>query len=104
VRRPRAAGSVTAGGEFSIERAQDLLLISRHGGDADSAGSQRPLRRPRNHLTTVISNLVMEAALSGEEEISFEDDKVTPVDRALGTHLAGALTRYRQVSGCPASG
>jgi glutamate synthase (NADPH/NADH) large chain len=38
----------------------------------------------------------MEAALSGEEVISFEDDKVTPVDRALGTHLAGALTRYRQ--------
>ncbi len=58
--------------------------------------SQRPLRRPRNSLTTVISNLVMEAALSGEEVISFEDDKVSPVDRALGTHLSGALTRYRQ--------
>jgi glutamate synthase (NADPH/NADH) large chain len=57
---------------------------------------QRPLRRPRNHLTTVISNLVMETAVVGEEVISFEDDKVTPVDRALGTHLAGALTRYRQ--------
>jgi glutamate synthase (NADPH/NADH) large chain len=57
---------------------------------------QRPLRRPRNHLTTVISNLVMETAVLGEEVISFEDDKVTPVDRALGTHLAGALTRYRQ--------
>jgi glutamate synthase (NADPH) large chain len=78
------------------ERGQDLLLISRHGGVAETAGSQRPLRRPRNHLTTVISNLVMEAALSGEEVISFEDDKVSPVDRALGTHLAGALTRYRQ--------
>jgi glutamate synthase (NADPH/NADH) large chain len=57
---------------------------------------QRPLRRPRNHLTTIISNMVMETAVSGEEVISFEDDKVTPVDRALGTHLAGALTRYRQ--------
>ncbi len=57
---------------------------------------QRPLRRPRNHLTTVISNMVMETAVVGEEVISFEDDKVTPVDRALGTHLAGALTRYRQ--------
>jgi glutamate synthase (NADPH/NADH) large chain len=57
---------------------------------------QRPLRRPRNHLTTVISNMVMEAAVVGDEVISFEDDKVTPVDRALGTHLAGALTRYRK--------
>ena len=56
--------------------------------------SQHPLRRPRNHLTTVISNMVMETAITGEEKISFEDDKVSSVDRALGTHLAGALTRY----------
>ncbi|HEX9013477.1 MAG TPA: hypothetical protein VF813_08170, partial [Anaerolineaceae bacterium] len=62
------------------------LILAAHG----------PLRRPRNHLTTVISNLVMETLTVGEEEISFEDDKVTPVDRALGTHLAGALTRYRR--------
>ena len=38
----------------------------------------------------------METLTVGEEQISFEDDKVTPVDRALGTHLTGALTRYRQ--------
>jgi glutamate synthase (NADPH/NADH) large chain len=55
-----------------------------------------PLRRPRNHFTTVISNLVMETIAQGEEQISFEDDKVTPVDRALGTHLTGALTRFRR--------
>lgn len=60
------------------------------------AQGQRPLRRPRNHLTTIISNLVMETALTGEEIISFEDDKVTPVDRVLGTHLSGALTRNRR--------
>ncbi|MGA7877931.1 MAG: glutamate synthase-related protein, partial [Desulfoferrobacter sp.] len=54
-----------------------------------------PLRRPRNHLTTVISNMVMETLVAGEEQVSFEDDKVTPVDRALGTHLTGALTRYQ---------
>jgi len=53
-----------------------------------------PLRRPRNHLTTVVSNLVMEAVAAGESIVAFEDDRVTPVDRALGTHLAGALTRY----------
>jgi glutamate synthase (NADPH/NADH) large chain len=38
----------------------------------------------------------MEAALGGDEIISFEDDKASPVDRALGTHLSGALTRYRR--------
>jgi glutamate synthase (NADPH/NADH) large chain len=78
------------------------LLVPATGYAADETPArslhmgQRPLRRPRNHLTTVISNLVMENAVVGEEVISFEDDKVTPVDRALGTHLAGALTRYRQ--------
>jgi glutamate synthase (NADPH/NADH) large chain len=92
---PREAGVAQADG-IPTARDQDLLLISRQGGVAETAGSQRPLRRPRNHLTTVISNLVMEAALSGEEVISFEDDKASPVDRALGTHLAGALTRFRQ--------
>jgi glutamate synthase (NADPH/NADH) large chain len=54
-----------------------------------------PLRRPRNHLTTVVSNLVMETVAAGEQNVAFEDDRVTPVDRALGTHLAGALARYR---------
>ena len=53
-----------------------------------------PLRRPRNILTTVISNLVMETMAAGESQVSFEDDKVTPVDRALGTHLTGAMTRH----------
>jgi glutamate synthase (NADPH/NADH) large chain len=69
--------------------------------DASSSYSARPrglvpLRRPRNHLTTVVSNLVMEAVAAGERVVVFEDDRVTPVDRALGTHLAGALTRYRR--------
>ena len=55
-----------------------------------------PLHRPRNHLTTVISNLVMESFTTyPQDSILFEDDKVTPVDRALGTHLTGALTRFR---------
>ncbi|MDQ2693597.1 MAG: glutamate synthase-related protein, partial [Chloroflexota bacterium] len=55
-----------------------------------------PLHRPRNHLTTVISNLVMESFTTYQQgAIRFEDDKVTPVDRALGTHLTGALTRFR---------
>jgi glutamate synthase (NADPH/NADH) large chain len=56
-----------------------------------------PLHRPRNHLTTVISNLVMESFTTYQQDtVLFEDDKVTPVDRALGTHLTGALTRYQR--------
>ncbi len=55
----------------------------------------RPLRRPRNHLTTLISQLVMEMVENGEPVVSFEDEHVTAADRALGTHLAGELVRYR---------
>jgi glutamate synthase (NADPH/NADH) large chain len=61
-----------------------------------SGAGNIPLHRPRNHLTTVISNMVMEMAVQGEEQISFEDDKVTPMDRALGTHLTGALVRFQR--------
>jgi glutamate synthase (NADPH) large chain len=56
-----------------------------------------PLHRPRNHLTTVISNLVMESFTTYQQDVVlFEDDKVTPEDRALGTHLTGALTRFKK--------
>lgn len=74
--------------EEPVYYARPLLAAACFGGG--------PLRRPRNHLTTVISNLVMETVAAGEEQVVFEDDKVTPVDRALGTHLTGALTRYRR--------
>ncbi|HOT93550.1 MAG TPA: glutamate synthase-related protein, partial [Anaerolineae bacterium] len=72
------------------------LLTPAAGASGDRPAGLVPLRRPRNHLTTVVSNLVMETIANGENIVAFEDDRVTPVDRALGTHLAGALTRYRQ--------
>ncbi|MGC9397040.1 MAG: glutamate synthase-related protein, partial [Anaerolineae bacterium] len=71
------------------------LLMPASGGHSDRPMGLVPLRRPRNHLTTVVSNLVMETIASGEKIVAFEDDRATPVDRALGTHLAGALTRYQ---------
>jgi glutamate synthase (NADPH/NADH) large chain len=78
--------------KFLEEQSHKRKVLVLAGLENSNAGT---LRRPRNHLTTVISNLVMETVLQGEEIISFEDDKVTPVDRALGTHLTGALTRLQ---------
>lgn len=72
------------------------LLTPAASAPGDRPAGLVPLRRPRNHLTTVVSNLVMETIAGGENIVAFEDDRVTPVDRALGTHLAGALARYRQ--------
>jgi len=86
-----------------LEQTSHFLQFNLHDvlTPAASAPGDRPaglvpLRRPRNHLTTVVSNLVMETIAGGENIVAFEDDRVTPVDRALGTHLAGALARYRQ--------
>lgn len=72
------------------------LLMPASGVHSDRPAGLVPLRRPRNHLTTVVSNVVMETIASGEKIVAFEDDRATPVDRALGTHLAGALTRYQR--------
>ncbi|HIQ06179.1 MAG TPA: glutamate synthase, partial [Anaerolineae bacterium] len=56
----------------------------------------RPLRRPRNHLTTMITELVMGAVESGDQAVAFEDDRVGAADRALGTHLSGQLIRFER--------
>jgi len=37
----------------------------------------------------------MRVIKDGEQVVSFEDEHVSAADRALGTHLAGELTRYR---------
>jgi glutamate synthase (NADPH/NADH) large chain len=54
-----------------------------------------PMRRPLNHLTKVISGMAVEQIERGNTAVMYEDDKVTSMDRALGTHLAGELTRGR---------
>jgi glutamate synthase (NADPH/NADH) large chain len=80
---------------FEQLNLQQLLTPAVEGISAkERAGGIIPLRRPRNNLTKVVSNLVMEAVAAGEPRVTFEDGRVTPVDRALGTHLAGAITRY----------
>ncbi len=87
---------------FQQLNLQQLLTPAQQTAPATLATGPLPLRRPRNHLTTMVSNVVAEAVASGETRVAFEDGRVTPVDRALGTHLAGALRRYQRVgTGCP---
>jgi len=87
----------------------DLLLQARMTDQLDmtpllavAASVERPhfsrtigraLRRPRNHLTEIISDMVSEAIESGEDVITYEDAEASSIDRALGTHLVGALVR-----------
>lgn len=53
----------------------------------------RALRRPRNHLTEIISDMVLQAIEDDEDTITYEDSEATSIDRAVGTHLVGALVR-----------
>lgn len=52
----------------------------------------RRLTRPRNILTKVITDVMMDAVRSREREVIYQDT-VMAHDRALGSHLAGEIVR-----------
>jgi len=53
----------------------------------------RIIRKPLNYLTSLISSLVTKAFDEGENRVRYNDDSASSSDRALGTYLAGAMTR-----------
>lgn len=60
-------------------------------------GVGRLLVRPRNNLTRLLSELILETVLEDDErEITYQDS-VMAIDRALGSHIVGALSRNPQV-------
>ncbi|MFN8529945.1 MAG: glutamate synthase-related protein [Anaerolineae bacterium] len=56
-------------------------------------GVGRMLARPRNTLSKQITSLISEHTQRGDTELTYVDDQVMAIDRALGTHLNGALKR-----------
>ncbi|MFN8562785.1 MAG: glutamate synthase-related protein [Anaerolineae bacterium] len=56
-------------------------------------GVGRLLARPRNALTKQVTSLVAEWSTWGDNEMTYDDEQVMAMDRALGTHLAGAIER-----------
>lgn len=52
------------------------------------------LTRPRNTLSKQITAVVAESVAHGEVEMTYDDEQVMAMDRALGTHLSGALRRH----------
>lgn len=53
----------------------------------------RRLARPRNTVSRQITTLVGEYVKRGEFELTYDDEAVMAMDRALGTHLCGAIKR-----------
>ncbi|MBC7811447.1 MAG: alpha-hydroxy-acid oxidizing protein [Burkholderiales bacterium] len=51
------------------------------------------LSRPRAALTREITHIVGQHIAWGELELTYDDEQVMAMDRALGTHLSGALQR-----------
>ncbi|MDE2952239.1 MAG: glutamate synthase-related protein [Chloroflexota bacterium] len=53
----------------------------------------RRVTRPRNTVSKQITDIVAEYVSKGEYELTYDDEQVMAMDRALGTHLAGAIQR-----------
>ncbi|MGH7493121.1 MAG: glutamate synthase-related protein [bacterium] len=82
------------------ERVDCNVLLAPLGDDAcsktetkHSVPKRKKLRRPMTSLTRQISASITQEAEQGYREIVYDDNEVTNVDRAIGTHLAGALAR-----------
>ena len=58
--------------------------------------------RPRTSLTKLVSDEIWHLIERGKSISIYEDDKVSSVDRSLGTHLAGKLSRAQYRGELPA--
>lgn len=53
----------------------------------------RRVSRPRNTVSRQITHVINEYVAKGEYELTYDDEQVMAMDRALGTHLCGAIKR-----------
>jgi len=100
--------------KLGFRRTQDLvgradLLVQSHGverldihellapiNEPRAAGTEpqvRIIRKPLNYLTSLISSMVTAAFSEGQSRVRYDDDNASSADRAIGTHLAGEMTR-----------
>ncbi len=71
----------------------ELLAPVEIGQEPRSVSDVRIIRKPLNYLTSLISSLVTEAFEGPEDRVRYEDDSASSSDRAIGTYLAGTMTR-----------
>lgn len=74
----------------------DLLAPARSGEAGRVESKVRIIRKPLNYLTALVSGLVCEAFAAGENRVRYDDSDASSSDRAIGTHLAGAMVRGLQ--------
>lgn len=75
-----------------IDLSQLLKPAPKLAKKAAQPGGRR-LSRPRNTVSRQITEVIKEYVRRGEYELTYDDEQVMAMDRALGTHLNGALKR-----------
>ncbi len=76
----------------SIDLTHLLRPVPRAERTLAQPGGRR-ITRPRNTVSKQITDIVTEYVSRGEYELTYDDEQVMAMDRALGTHLAGAIKR-----------
>ncbi len=83
--------------QIALHDRIDLTPLLRRAPQNQKPGLQvgvgRRLTRPRNTLSKQITAIIADHAARGDTELTYEDEQVMAMDRALGTHLSGALKR-----------
>ena len=82
--------------QISMHETIDLTLLLRPVPQLPKKQAQpggRRISRPRNTVSKQITDVVSEYVMRGDYELTYDDEQVMAMDRALGTHLAGAITR-----------
>ena len=69
-----------------------LRPIPRRAKKSAQPGGRR-ISRPRNTVSKQITDVVSEYIRHGDYELTYDDEQVLAMDRALGTHLIGAIKR-----------
>lgn len=75
-----------------IDLAALLRSVPRIQKKPAQPGGRR-ITRPRNTVSKQITDIVAEYVKKGEFELTYDDGQVMAMDRALGTHLSGAIKR-----------
>lgn len=68
-----------------------LKPVSAHHVSEQKGGLR--ISRPRNIISRQITEEVIRYVAKGESELTYDDEQVMAHDRALGTHLCGAIKR-----------
>jgi glutamate synthase (NADPH/NADH) large chain len=71
----------------------DLLAPIAAPPAVSAEAKVRIIRKPLNYLTSLVSTMVTDAFGEGNNRVRYDDDNASSADRAIGTHLAGALVR-----------